>query len=439
MRKQCFAERYYADHFSHLQKRYDRALENHRIDKLLVYSGAVKTRFQDDLPYPFFPAAQFKAIVPLINAPESWVIWQAGNKPILLLYQPEDYWHVVPQLLESYWTPYFTIVSIVEKEQASEFFGDTQHSAFLGEPNRHIKEWIAGQYNPEPLIAELNWHRSYKTLYEQACIREANKTSSKGHIAARQAFYHRASELDIALAFQQACQQSEEMLAYPSIVAVNQHAAILHYWGRDSSVPGRTHSLLIDAAASCYGYAADITRTYSFYHGLFADLITALDRVQRELVSKHQVGVRYFDLNVLALHKIPVILEDAGVLKMSATTAVECGVAGHFLPHPLGHFLGLQVHDVGANQRDASGALIDIDPNYPRFRMLRTIEPNQVVTVEPGIYFIEPLLKQLQQGKHRNAIDWALVAQLRSCGGIRIEDNVLITEDGPQNLTRIAM
>ena len=71
--------------------------------------------------------------------------------------------------------------------------------------------------------------------------------------------------------------------------------------------------------------------------------------------------------------------------------------------------------------------------------MLRTIEANWVVTVEPGIYFIDPLLKQLQQGKHRNAIDWALVAQLRPCGGIRIEDNVLITEDGPQNLTRIAM
>lgn len=101
------------------------------------------------------------------------------------------------------------------------------------------------------------------------------------------------------------------------------------------------------------------------------------------MYSNNRVGVRYFDLNILVLHKA--------------------------------------------------------DPKYPRFRMLRTIEANQVVAVESGIYFIEPLLKQLQQGKHRNVIDWGLVEQLRPCGGIRIEGNAVITEDGPQNLTRISM
>ena len=362
---------YYAEHFQTLRKIYDSALGNHRFDKLIVSSGEIKKQFQDDMRYPFFASVQFKALVPLTDAPNSWIIWQSGKKPLLLLYQPEDYWHVVPELPDTYWTPYFDIKTIKKHEDVPPYFGNTEHSAFLGECNDLIKDWSLGQHNPQALIAELNWYRSYKTEYEQACIKEANRISAKGHLAARDAFYNGASELDIALAFQQACQQSEEVLAYPSIVGVNQHAGILHYWGRDSHTlpPAKRHSLLIDAAASCHGYAADITRTYSYKDDLFAELITALDATQQALVEQHQVGRRYCDVRLIAMLSVSQLLNDLGLVSLDPESCVETGIVEYFMPHSLGHFLGLQVHDVGGNQADPSGAELAADAKHPASKM----------------------------------------------------------------------
>lgn len=427
---------YYSEHIQELRNVYDRALENHHFDQLIVFSGEIKKQFQDDMPYPFFVNVQFKAIVPLTNTPESWIIWRLGEKPLLLLYQPDDFWHVVPELPESFWTTYFDIKVIKEKEKAQQYFGDTQHSAFLGETTKLIQSWGLGEQNPESLIAELNWYRSFKTAYEQSCIREANRISAKGHLAARDAFYNGASELDISLAFQQACQQSEELLAYPSIVGINQHASILHYWGRERLPPKEHYSLLIDAAASCNGYPSDITRTYAYKSGLFSDMIVELDKVQQTLANEHKVGLRYFDVRLIAMQSVSKLLKDSGLVSLDPESCVETGIVDHFMPHSLGHFLGLQVHDVANNQADVTGNELEVDPKYPKSKMMRTIEPNQLVTVEPGIYFIDSLLKKLYNSEHKSAVSWETIDELKPYGGIRIEDNVLITQEGPQNLTR---
>ena len=70
--------------------------------------------------------------------------------------------------------------------------------------------------------------------------------------------------------------------------------------------------------------------------------------------------------------------------------------------------------------------------------MRRAVEANHILTVEPGIYFIDILLKSLSQSEHRDVIGWDRIQQLKPCGGMRIEDNILITADGPVNLTRHA-
>lgn len=426
----------YPDHFQSLRERYDSALGKSNFDKLVVYSGARKIRFQDDMPYPFFINVQFKAIVPILDAIDSWVVWEVDRPPLLLLYQPTDFWHKVPELKNDFWVSFFDIKIITEKAHSLRYFGDIKRSAFVGETNEFTALWSQGQQNPQALIAELDWHRSFKTCYEISCIEEANRISAQGHVAAREAYYGGASEFVIALAFQQASQQCEEALAYPSIVGVNQHASILHYWGRDVLAPANAYSLLIDAGASHQGYAADITRTYAAETGLFADMIVALESVQLALVDRHRVGAEYFDLSMEMLKKIAELLKDCGVLKIDPQLAVETDIISHFIPHPLGHFLGLQVHDVGRNLKGPAGELFNDDPKYPLFRMLRPIERNQAVTVEPGIYFIDYLLKGIYQSKNRNSIDWDLIEQLKPYGGIRIEDNIVITGDKPINLTR---
>ena len=352
---------HYAAHFKSLREVYDRALENHRFESLIVYSGEMKKQFQDDIPYPFFVNLQFKAIVPLCDAPESWVIWRPSEKPLLLLFQPEDFWHGVPDLPSTFWSPHFEIITFKEKGDAQAYSAKAKHSAFLGESNEFIQQWNLGQHNPEALIAELNWYRSYKTGYEQSCIKEANRISALGHTAAREAFYGGASELEIALAFQQACQQTEEQLAFASIVGINKNAGVLHYSGRDVSriTPTKRHSFLIDAGASCNGYASDTCRTYAYRDNLFAEMIAALDSVQQTIIKNLQVGSQYIDSIAMAMRQMAALLKDFGIIKLDADSAVELDLIKYFMPHNLGHFLGLQVHDVGGNQADVTGAMID--------------------------------------------------------------------------------
>lgn len=433
-------EEHYQSHFQVLRDRYDLLLENHQFDQLNVFSGSTKQRFRDDMPYPFFVNIQFKAIVPLINTPDSWVVWRVGSPPLLLIYQPDDYWHVVPKIEADYWTEYFSIVFLKNKKEAQQYFKATDQSAFLGEINENIIDWALGERNPHLLIAELDWRRSTKTNYEIACIKTANEISVRGHLAARDSFLEGASELEISLKFQQACHQCEEELAYPCIVGINRNASILHYWGRHNKrlAPEDRFSMLIDAAAGFRGYASDITRTYSAKNGMFAHMIMRLDEIQQQLVSEHQVGKRYFDLSMMMLFKVAELLNDIGILKADVALAVEDDIIRFFLPHSLGHFVGLQVHDVGSCQKNIFGDMYKIHKKYPLFRMLREIQPDQVVTVEPGIYFIDQLLRELKQSKYRDAIDWPLVDELVPYGGIRIEDNIVTTDYGPINLTREA-
>ena len=318
--------------------------------------------------------------------------------------------------------------------------GNTKYAAFLGESLSYFNHWDLGERNPKALISALHWHRSYKTDYEVECIAIANRISVNGHRAARQAFFAGASELEISLAFQQGCSQSEEQLAYPSIIGIDQHAAILHYWGRSHKrmQKGQQHSLLIDAGAGCNGYAADITRSYAYRDGLFAELIIELDKVQRRLVQEHRIGCRYIDIHHMMLDHIVELLCNFNLVLERPDNIPDSRIAEYFLPHSLGHFLGLQVHDVGSNQADASGALIKPDKRNPKFKMLRPIEKSHVVTVEPGLYFIDLLLKDLSNSQYKKLINWPLIEELKPCGGIRIEDNIVITEAGSRNLTREA-
>jgi Xaa-Pro dipeptidase len=110
-----------------------------------------------------------------------------------------------------------------------------------------------------------------------------------------------------------------------------------------------------------------------------------------------------------------------------------------FYPHGIGHLLGLQVHDVGGFMRDESGATIDKPAGHPYLRLTRKLEAGFVVTVEPGIYFIDQLLLSAREDSAKSRhINWSRVEQFRPFGGIRIEDNVAITASGHDNLTRKA-
>ncbi|MEL7451470.1 MAG: M24 family metallopeptidase, partial [Pseudomonadota bacterium] len=218
---------------------------------------------------------------------------------------------------------------------------------------------------------------------------------------------------------------------------LNENAATLHYTELTDSYPENRHSMLIDAGASFNGYACDITRTYGSA-GEFTALIAAVDELQQALCASVTAGRSYVDIHLQAHALVGSALANLGLVNCSSESAVEQGITSVFLPHGIGHFIGLQVHDVGGHQANPEGAVAPPPERHPFLRLTRTLEPGHVVTIEPGIYIIDQLLEDARNQAFASDINWSQVARLRPFGGVRIEDDVVCTDNAPENLTRDA-
>ena len=184
---------------------------------------------------------------------------------------------------------------------------------------------------------------------------------------------------------------------------------------------------------------AGVTRTYSAEDDEFAAMVRAVDGAQQAMCAAVRPGFDYRQLHLDAHLALAAILREFGVIKVSAEEAVATRVSSAFFPHGIGHGIGLQVHDVaGFAASDSGGAMIDKPEGHPYLRLTRTLEPGMVVTIEPGIYFIDMLLDELKAKGLGNAVDWSRVDAFRPYGGIRIEDDVACTTAAPINLTREA-
>ena len=219
---------------------------------------------------------------------------------------------------------------------------------------------------------------------------------------------------------------------------MNEAGATLHYQHLERRPPSPPRSLLLDAGASVNGYGSDITRTWSHADGDFAALVAAMDTLQRGLCAEVRAGVDWRAIHLLAVSRIAGLLVESGLLRCSPEQAMTQGLVSRFFPHGIGHLLGLQVHDVGGTQAGPDGGEIARPAGHPALRLTRILEAGFVVTMEPGIYFIDALLAPLRQGQHATQVDWERVAALRPFGGIRIEDDLVVTDAGCENLTRDA-
>lgn len=427
----------YPQHLATLRERTDTALERAGFDHLVVPAGRPITKFLDDNDYPFSVNPHFKHWLPLVDAPGSWLVYTPGEKPKLVFLQPRDYWHVVPEAPMGYWVDHFDIVVVRKPADAISELPSVSRSAIIGDDYCKLQD-IAPN-NPQVVIDHLHYHRAFKTPYELELMREASRRGTRGHRAAEQAFRNGESELGIHLAYLTAVGQIDAELPYASIVGLNEHGAVLHYTNFDRKAPAESRSFLIDAGASASGYASDITRTYAGSNfGEFQALIDSVDAAEQSFASKVRAGQSYPELHVHAHHVLAGVLREHGFFRMSAESAVESGVSSAFFPHGLGHGIGLQVHEVAGFQSSETGGTIAKPEGHPYLRLTRTLEPGMVVTIEPGIYFIDMLLAELKDKPFSGDIDWAKVDAFRKYGGIRIEDDVVCTAGEPENLTRNA-
>jgi Xaa-Pro dipeptidase len=433
------AEPDYLDHIATLRARWSRALAAEGFDGAVVAAGDGRNYFLDDQSPPWRANPHFAQWLPGEACPRSMLLIRPAERPRLYFHQPADYWHQPPAIPDWIGDALEILVFADADRLQRAVMADagSNHIARVAEaPGSGTVD------NPPGLLARLHWDRAVKTPFEIRCMREATARAVRGHRAAQAAFQAGCSEFEIHLRYLAAARQTSEELPYPSIVAQNEHAGVLHYQHYDRDPPATRRSFLIDAGATARGYAADVTRTYAAVDApqgdRFEALVQALDAAQRALIEQIRPGLPYPALHEQAHGAIARILVEHGIARCSADAAFESGLTRTFLPHGLGHLLGLQTHDVGGLQADAAGTPAPPAPQYPALRLTRTIEAGQAFTIEPGLYFIPLLLEEAAGSPNRKLVDWSAIEALRPFGGIRIEDNVLVGVETVQNLTREA-
>ena len=226
-----------------------------------------------------------------------------------------------------------------------------------------------------------------------------------------------------------------EAMAYDTIVGGGINSAVLHC-APTARRFAAGELVLIDAGAQYLGYASDITRTYpvgGHMDPAQQELHSVVSLAQRAAMKRCRAGVEWRDVHRAAALVIAEGLVAHGILRGAPESLVESGAVWLFFPHGIGHLVGLGVRDAGGTPlRDRRD-----DPRpYPNLRIDLPLAPGMVVTIEPGIYFVPALLQDPDRRReHRDEVAWDRVDRMLDFGGIRIEDNVLITPDGHEVIT----
>jgi Xaa-Pro aminopeptidase len=229
-------------------------------------------------------------------------------------------------------------------------------------------------------------------------------------------------------------------VAYPIIMSRNGH--VLHNHGHHNMLNEGDIVIADMGSENRMFYASDITRTFPVSNS-FTEQQKEIYRIvldaEEESIRMCKAGTPYQEVHLFAAKIIATGLKNLGLMKGDVDGAVAAGAHALFFPHGLGHMMGLDVHDM----EDLGENLVGYDDQTKRseqfgtayLRLGRALQSGFVLTVEPGIYFIPELIDQWQADKtHADYIVFEEVQKWRNFGGIRIEDNVLITSNGPKIL-----
>ncbi|KAI0117559.1 hypothetical protein F4776DRAFT_656176 [Hypoxylon sp. NC0597] len=257
--------------------------------------------------------------------------------------------------------------------------------------------------------------RLIKSEYEIAMIRRANDISSAAHRKVATKLNSFKNECEVEAAFIAACTAANaKTQAYPVIAGSGPNASTLHYGANNESLVGR-QIVVLDAGAEWSCYASEISRSLpvgprSKFTAEARAVYELVHKMQNECIERIRPGVVFRDLQLHATLVAVKGLLELGVLRGGTAEEIfQNGTGAAFFPHGLGHHVGLDVHEL----------------------------PNMVVTVEPGVYFCRPYIEAyfLRREEHARYIDAAVLERYWGVGGVRVEDCVLVTETGCENLT----
>lgn len=281
---------------------------------------------------------------------------------------------------------------------------------------------------------------SIKSAEEITEIEKAVTISGAMHEAAMKAARPGMKEAELAGIVEGIALANDGDVAYPVILSVDGQILHNHYHG-NTLEEGRL--VLVDAGAETAGhYAGDITRTFPVAKTFSAqqkEIYEIVLKAEVDSIAQSTVGTRYLDVHLGAAKIIAGGLKDLGLMKGDLDEAVAQGAHALFFPHGLGHMIGLDVHDM----EDLGEQYVGYTDSLSRseqfglrsLRLARALEPGFVLTVEPGIYFIPQLIQLWEsEGKFKDFINYDKLTDYLGFGGIRIEDNILVTPDGPRIL-----
>jgi Xaa-Pro aminopeptidase len=303
----------------------------------------------------------------------------------------------------------------------------------LGEPIRGVV--------PDPTLSgpareKFKHARRAKDAVEIDTLHRAARATVAGFSALREAIRPGVTERQLQVELETGFfRGGADRTGYETIIGTGSNSAILHF-PPSSRTTATGDLLLVDAGAEVGRYVIDVTRTYvvgsnpdPFQRDLYQIVLAA----EEAGIAGCTVGAEWKELHLRIATQITEGLVQLGLLLGAAETLVERGAHQLFFPHGLGHLVGLGV-------RDASGLLPgrqrDESPKLSNLRMDLPLEENYVTTVEPGVYFIPVILNSpTNREKYHDCVNWELAERHLNLGGIRIEDNVLVTADGPVVLT----
>lgn len=290
------------------------------------------------------------------------------------------------------------------------------------------------------LIKAVVKQAAHKTAEEIAEIEKAVTISGQMHVAAMRSARPGIKEAELAGIVEGIAIGAGGDVAYPVILTINGQTLHNHYHG---NVLKSGQLVLGDfGAETAMHYAGDITRTFPVdpkFTSRQKDIYELVLKAEVDGIKSLKPGIPYRDVHLQTARIMADGLKDLGLMKGDMEAAVAEGAHALFFPHGLGHMLGLDVHDM----EDLGEQYVGYSDTIKRseqfglnaLRLGRELEPGFVLTVEPGLYFIPELIDQWQEaGKFKDFINYDKVAEYRDFSGVRIEDNVLITEEGSRIL-----
>ena len=291
-----------------------------------------------------------------------------------------------------------------------------------------------------PLVRAVIALRLVKDGQEIALLDEACNLGYEMHTAARRGIRPGRIEQEIVGEMESVALSKGWGVSFATIFT--QHGEIFHCHSHAMPVvPGKL--MVIDAGVEANDhYASDFTRTYPT-SGRFTqkqrDIYQTVYECNELAFGMIRPGVAYRDVHLAVAAHMLDNLKQLGLVSGDVDGMVADGIAGLFMPHGLGHNMGLDVHDM----EDLGENLVGYDDDQTRspqlglgsLRMARRLQPGHVITDEPGIYFIPALIEQWKrEGTDRGRIDYTRLAGYYDFGGIRLEDDVLVTADGARRL-----